>query len=180
MVEAWCFGCCQAHLGLLIGFLLLLSSVLFTVEPLSLPFLLSIFWFICSRKWCIDKLGVIHANQTSMCLDPQGEVGAPLNWIKSFSKIFLLTVPRLCFFCGSFMLFLSCYVILSCTLVCWCLVVTCWEMSDLLALICECLIVTLSLSIGILGQVWCLIVSIPDLCPLSYFEIRICSLLLCH
>ena len=25
--------------------------------------------------------------------------------------------------------------------------------------------------IGILGQVWCLIVSIPDLCPLSYFDI---------
>ena len=25
--------------------------------------------------------------------------------------------------------------------------------------------------IGILGQVWCLIVSIPDLCPLSYFLI---------
>ena len=24
--------------------------------------------------------------------------------------------------------------------------------------------------IGILGQVWCLIVSIPDLCPFSYFE----------
>ena len=23
--------------------------------------------------------------------------------------------------------------------------------------------------IGILGQVWCLIVTIPDLCPLSYF-----------
>ena len=23
--------------------------------------------------------------------------------------------------------------------------------------------------IGILGQAWCLIVSIPDLCPLSYF-----------
>ena len=27
----------------------------------------------------------------------------------------------------------------------------------------------LSLSIGILGQVWCLIVSIPDLCLLSYY-----------
>ena len=26
--------------------------------------------------------------------------------------------------------------------------------------------------IGILGQVWCLIVWIPDLCPFSYFEIR--------
>ena len=24
--------------------------------------------------------------------------------------------------------------------------------------------------LGILGQVWCLIVSIPDLCPLSYFQ----------
>ena len=24
--------------------------------------------------------------------------------------------------------------------------------------------------IGILGQVWCLIVSIPDLCTLSYFD----------
>ena len=26
--------------------------------------------------------------------------------------------------------------------------------------------------IGILGQVWYLIVSIPDLCPLTYFNIR--------
>ena len=25
---------------------------------------------------CIDELEVFHANQTSMCLDPQGEVGA--------------------------------------------------------------------------------------------------------
>ena len=31
---------------------------------------------------------------------------------------------------------------------------------------------TLSLSHGILGQVWRLIVSIPDLCPLSYFVTR--------
>ena len=32
-----------------------------------------------------------------------------------------------------------------------------------------CLIVKLRFPIGILGQAWCLIVSIPDLCPLSYF-----------
>ena len=32
-----------------------------------------------------------------------------------------------------------------------------------------CLIVKLSLSHWYLGQVWCLIVSIPDLCPFSYF-----------
>ena len=25
-------------------------------------------------------------------------------------------------------------------------------------------------SVGILGQVWCLIVSIPDVCPLSYLR----------
>ena len=48
----------------------------------------------------------------------QSEVGAPLNRFKPSSKIFLLTVPRQCFFCGSFMLFLSCFVMLSCTSVC--------------------------------------------------------------
>ena len=31
------------------------------------------------------------------------------------------------------MLFLSCFVMLSCMLVCLCLVVTCWERADLLA-----------------------------------------------
>ena len=77
----------------------------------------------------------------------KGEVGALLNWFKPSSKIFLLTVPRQCFFCGSFVLFLSCFVILSCTSVCWCLVITCWERADLLALVCDhCLFVTMSLS----------------------------------
>ena len=37
----------------------------------------------------------------------KGEVGAPWNRFKPSSKI--LTVPRRCFFCGSFMLFLSCF-----------------------------------------------------------------------
>ena len=66
MVEAGCFGCCQAHQGLPVGFLLLRYSVSFTVESLSLLYLLVISWFICSRRWCIDKLGDFHANQTSM------------------------------------------------------------------------------------------------------------------
>ena len=38
----------------------------------------------------------------------RGEVDALLNRFKPSSKIFLLTVLRRCFFCGSFMLFLSC------------------------------------------------------------------------
>ena len=64
----------------------------------------------------------------------KGETCAPLNRFKPSSKLFLLTVPRRCFFCGSFMLFLSSFIMLSFTSVCWCLVVTCWERADLLAL----------------------------------------------
>ena len=98
----------------------------------------------------------------------KGEVGAPLNRFKPSSKIFLLTVQRRCFFCGSFMLFLPRFVMLSCTSVCGCLVGTCWERTDILALVCVGLLWR-HFPIGILGQVWCLIVSIPDLCPLYYF-----------
>ena len=39
----------------------------------------------------------------------KGEVGSQWNRFKPSSKIFLLTVPRRRFFCGSFMLFLSCF-----------------------------------------------------------------------
>ena len=50
-----------------------------------------------------------------------------------------------------------------------CLVVTCWERADLLALVCGvCVFVTFPC--GILGQVKYLIVSTPDLCRLSYFH----------
>ena len=45
-----------------------------------------------------------------------------------------------------------------------CFVVTCWERADLLASFVVC-----HFPIGILGQVWYLIVSIPDLCILTYF-----------
>ena len=46
-----------------------------------------------------------------------------------------------------------------------CLVVTCWERADLLAPD----FVFVTFPCGNLGQVWYLIVSIPDLCHLSYF-----------
>ena len=46
------------------------------------------------------------------------------------------------------------------------LVVTCWERADLLVLVCGVLLLVCYFPIGILGQVWYLIVSIPDLCPL--------------
>ena len=58
-----------------------------------------------------------------------------------------------------------------CASVYMCLVVTCWEKADLLALICGVLLRVCYFPIGILGQVWYLIVSIPDLCTLTYFVI---------
>ena len=59
----------------LLDLFLLRYSVLFAVESLSLLYLLFISLFICSRRCCIDKLGVFHANQTSMCLDPHLNLG---------------------------------------------------------------------------------------------------------
>ena len=56
-----------------------------------------------------------------------------------------------------------------CASVYMCLVVTCLEMADLLALVCGVLLRVCHFPIGILGQVWYLIVSIPDLCTLTYF-----------
>ena len=51
-----------------------------------------------------------------------------------------------------------------------CPVVTCWESADFLALICGVLLWVCYFPIGILGQVWYLILSIPDLCTLTYFS----------
>ena len=48
--------------------------------------------------------------------------------------------------------------------------VTCWKKADLLALVGDVMfIVFVTFPCGILGQVWYLIVSFPDLCLLSYF-----------
>ena len=54
-----------------------------------------------------------------------------------------------------------------CVSVYMCFVVTCWERADLLALVCGVRLLVCHFPIGILGQVWYLIVSIPDLCTLT-------------
>ena len=51
-----------------------------------------------------------------------------------------------------------------------CFVVTFWERADLLALVCGVFCEFVTFPIGILGQVWYLIVSIPDLCTITYFN----------
>ena len=70
----------------------------------------------------------------------------------------------LCVFCLVFAMSL-------CASVYMCFVVTCWERADLLALVCGVLLRVCHFPIGILCQVWYLIVSIPDLCTLTYFSI---------
>ena len=56
-----------------------------------------------------------------------------------------------------------------CASVYMCLVVTCWERADVLALVYGVQLCVCHFPFGILGQVWYLIVSIPDLCTFNYF-----------
>ena len=62
------------------------------------------------------------------------------------------------------MFFCLVFVMPTCVSVYLCLVVTCWEWADLLALVCGVLPLVYRFKIGILGQVWYLIVWILDLC----------------
>ena len=86
-------------------------------------------------------------------------------FLKPSRKSILLTIPRQCFFCGSFFIYVSCYRVfltVNCSLV-----VTCWKRADLLALLYVmfyCVFVTFPYDV--LGQMWCFIVLIPYL---SYF-----------
>ena len=66
------------------------------------------------------------------------------------------------------MLFMSC-VFHSFASVHCCLMVTCWERADLLGLVSMFNCVFVTFPCGVLGQEWYLLVSIPDLCHLSYF-----------
>ena len=60
----------------------------------------------------------------------------PVLWIAVRPKFILLTVPMHCFFCGSFVFFLSCVCYAFVRSVYLCLVVTYWESDDHLALVC--------------------------------------------
>ena len=70
-----------------------------------------------------------------------------------------------------FFFFCLVFAMSLCASVYMCFVVTCWERSDLLALVCGVLLCVCHFPISILGRVWDLIVSIPDLCTLTYFKL---------
>ena len=91
----------------------------------------------------------------------------PVKYFTDRSKaVLLLWIFYVFFFCLAFVMPL-------CASVYMCLVVICWERSDLLALVCGVLLWVCHFPIGILGQVWYLIVSIPNLCTLTYFKLNI-------
>ena len=95
---------------------------------------------------------------------------APLNRFKPSSKIFYWPfqggtsfVDLLCF-CS--VLCLLCFVRICVYVLCGHLLGKGWPLGSRLC----CLLWVCHFPIGILGQVWYLIVSIPDLCNLTYFE----------
>ena len=112
-----------------------------------------------------------HANQTSMWFTYELrvrlaslETGLSPPVIYFYWRFQGVTsfVDHLCYLC---LVFCHAFASVHC-----CLVITCWERADLLALVCDfCVFVFVTFPCGILGQVWYLIVSIPDLCRISYF-----------
>ena len=72
-------------------------------------------------------------------------------------------MDHVCFF-----FFLSCVSHAFASVHC-CLVVTCWERTDLFALVGDVYCIFVTFPCGVLGQMWYLIVSFSDLCRLSFF-----------
>ena len=117
MVGPDALAVCQAHRAYLLNFscsgmqcYLLLSAYLCFISFLYIDFyvlgdnaLISYESFMQTKHLCV----LIH-------IWTKSEVDAPLNWFTSSSKIFLLTVPRRCFFGGSFCYFCLVFVMLSC------------------------------------------------------------------
>ena len=89
--------------------------------------------------------------------------------VQAINKIILLTFLRLYFVCGSFVFIVSCVSHAFASVHC-CLAVSCWERVDLLALVGDVYCIFVTFPCCILGQVWYLIVSFPNLCHLSYFD----------
>ena len=92
----------------------------FTVESLSLLYLIFISWFICSRSWCIDMLGFFMQTKYLCVLIhiwTKGEVGAPLNRFKPSSEIFYWLFQGGTSFVDFFFLSCVCYAFVR---VCYC------------------------------------------------------------
>ena len=72
-----------------------------------------------------------------------------------YFSVFIRTIPRRCFFCGTFLLFM-CYVCLVCSV----------QPCDYL------LVSFVTFSYGVPGQLWYFIVYIPEFCLPLYFNVN--------
>ena len=129
-------------------------------------------WFVCFGGWYVDGLGVFHAGRMSMCLGPH------LDWGWGWRHWAGLGPTVGCFADRSravLLLWIFCVFVLSCVCCVFVRVCLCVLCGRLLGKGCSlgsrlwCLMWVCHFPIGIQGQVWYLIVSIPDLCTLTYF-----------
>ena len=131
--------------------------------------LLVISWFICFRRWCIDtcKPNICVSWSTSELRVRLARrltgLSPPVKHFTDRSEAVLLL-----WIFYVFVLSYVCYVFVRV-----CLYVLCghllgkgWPLGSRL----WCLLWVCHFPIGILGQVWYLILSIPDLCTLTYFK----------
>ena len=109
------------------------------------PFYILIYMFKEMMHWVMGLLCKPNIYVSWSTSELKVWLAPPWNRFKPSSKIFLLTVQRRYFFCGPFVLFMSCVCHAFASVHC-CLVATCWEIADLLALVCNVYCVILLLS----------------------------------
>ena len=95
----------------------------------------------------------------------------PSNWFKPGS-IFFTDRSTAVLLLWSISVFVSCVSHAFASVHCY-LVVTCWERAGHLALVGDVCSIFVTFPCGILGQVWYMIISFPDLCRLSYFYLHV-------
>ena len=176
MVGAWCFGCLSGPPGFAcwISFAPVFSLVYCWVLVLALSpccVLIYVFWGMV--RWWVGGLSCGPNICVSWSASGLGVGLAPLGRFKPSSKIFYWPfqggtsfVDLLCF-CS--VLCLLCFVHVCLYVLCGHLLGKGWPLGSRL----WCLLWVCHFPIGILGQVWYLIVSIPDLCTITYFYLTI-------
>ena len=117
------------------------------------------FW-TCAWKW---NHSVIYWCRKTMLQSRVFNIAnmVPSKMLKPFSNFLTNHSKAVLLLWSLFVIGVSCHTVLY---VPSSLVVTCWERTDLLAFLC-----VMFSCFFVLGQVWYLIVSIPDLCLLPYF-----------
>ena len=140
-----------------------------------LPQLLMEQFVLC--RYNVDTLNIcmkeciifVCTDSTAIFLSKLRSAGLNYNLPSFFTNFYCAGVSNKHCLLTFFIFFLSCAMPL-CGSVYMCLVVTCWERADLLALFCGVQLWVCHFPTGILGQVWYLIVLIPDLCTQTYFH----------